>query len=106
MYTKVPYLTLQKTLMQDSPTYNTAGFFVNSSEKQSNQKLQEELSEILKTPIGIQFHPAAVDRHSQDALWQAAKRDSQPPREVYMRAPMALQVYAKSKAQARHVAPT
>ena len=103
-YTKVPYLTLRKTPMQDSPTYNTAGFFVNSSEKQSSQQLQEALSELLKTPIGIQFRPAAVDRHSQDTLWQAAKRESKTPREVYIRAPMALQVYAKSKAQARQVA--
>ena len=103
-YTKVPYLTLRKTPMQDSTTYNTAGFFINSSEKQCTQQLRETLSETLGTPIGLQFRPAAVDRHSQDALWQAAKKDSPSPREVYLRAPMALQVYAKSQAQARHVA--
>ena len=103
-YKKVPYLTLRKTPMQKSPTYNTAGFFINSSEKQCTQQLEEALSAILKTPIGLQFRPAAIDRHSQDKLWQEAKKDSPSPRDVYLKAPMALQVYAKSQAQARNVA--
>ena len=104
-FTKVPFVSIKKTPMQNSPTYNTAGFLVNTSEKQCTKQLEQMLSDELQIPIGLAHRSAAVAKNTQDALWKKAKETAAGnPREIFKNAPLAQQVYAPTKELARKAA--
>ena len=100
-YKRVPYVQIKMTPMQDSETFNTVGFLVNSSEKQCVKQLQEDLAKELGMKIGIAFRQAAVDRNTKDGCWKNAKRGADGnSRTLFSMAPMAMQIYTDSKENA------
>lgn len=97
-FKKVPYVQIKMTPMQDSETFNTVGFLVNSSEKQCVTQIQEQLSKDLGMKIGIVFWQAAVDRGTLDGCWKGAKaKAGRNTRDLFRNAPLAMQIYADSK---------
>lgn len=103
--TRTAYVQLKATPMQDSETYHAVGYFINSSEKQCIDQLREELAKEAKMKIGIDFRAAALDKKTLDTLWREAKEKAGGnSREMFKRAPLAMQAYAPTKAQAREAA--
>ena len=103
--TRVPYIQLKKTPMQDSETYHTIGYFVNSSEKQCIEQTREALEKEANMKIGIDFRQAAIDKNTLDSFWKEAKQKAGGnSREMFKRAPLVMQAYAETKWKAREAA--
>ena len=100
-YKKVPYVQIKMTPMQDSETYNTIGFLVNSSEKQCTAQLQAVMAKELGMKIGIAYRQAAVDKGAIDKCWKEAKeRAGSDSKALFRRAPMVMQMYTDTKENA------
>ena len=102
---RVPFIQLKKTPMQDSETYHTIGYFINSSEKQCMEQTREALAKEANTKIGLDFRQAAMDKNTLDTFWKDAKQKAGGnTREMFKRAPMVMQAYAETKNKAREAA--
>ena len=108
-YTRAPFITLRSAPLQ-APTYHAAGFFINSSDNQLVEQLEDDISEQIGHRIGIAYKPAAIVKRAARACWAAATKAKQhaPSYEkdrIFFRcAPMAMQVYAESRDEALLVA--
>ena len=108
-FTKVEFITLRETPLQHS-TYHAAGFFINSSDGQLIEELEEALSEDLGFKIGIRYRPGTLDKRAADELWKEAKKAREAAqgyeksRVFFRKAPFAQQVYAPTRQQALQAA--
>ena len=108
-YTRVPFVTLRSAPLQ-APTYHAAGFFINSSDNQLVEQLEDEISKKIGHKIGIAYKPAAIVQRAARACWTAASKARQDAptyekeRIFFRNAPMAMQVYAESRDEALKVA--
>lgn len=104
-YLKVPFVYLRFTPMQQSTTYHTAGYFINSSEKQCTDYLRSRLEQETGEKIGIDYRPAAADNNAQDVLWREAKaKAAGNKRDIYKHAPLVQQVYSDTRDNAQKAA--
>ena len=108
-YTKHPFVTLRSAPLQ-APVYHAAGYFLNSSDGQLTEKLEETLSKITGHTIGLDYRPAAIVGRASRAFWTAANKarkeamDYEKDRAFFKSAPMAMQVYAATREAALQVA--
>ena len=104
-FTKTNYVTLRSAPIQ-AVTQHAAGFFLNSSDGQLVDTLEEALEKELGHKVGIAYKPAALDRRAADFFWRAAKKarheapEFDKSRRFFKMAPMVMQIYTETREQA------
>ena len=104
-FTKVEFVTLRKAPLQ-STTYHSAGYFINSSDGQITEELEQGLSRELGFKVGIEHRPASLDKRSADELWRQAKSKSTDTHKytdrqrLFQNAPFAQQIYVADRKKA------
>ena len=64
-YTKTAYIPLRNAPLQ-APTYHAAGYFLNSSDGQRTQTLEEEFTKLLGYKVGVVYKSAALHKRAAD----------------------------------------